>query len=320
MNHEPPLTRDEVIRINKRLVAVWWTHLTRPVPATLYHYTTPAGFQGIIQSGVLRATHCSYTNDRFELLHATKIAGSCVRDRQQIATDQNERRLLAEMEVGLAETTHFNTLSMFISCFCESDDLLSQWRGYGLGEGGIAIGFDAAKLSATAGAWLWQGYLLPVTYSEEKQRQVGTELVTAIVSEYQAVLKSRAVVNPSAALHSDYLSTCAIAANYVAVLCKHHGFAEENEWRLIYAPQQSNQEHANRVQFLAKATHLSPFIELPIGSERDGQPDLLPITEVRIGPGRYQEHAQHSCRLLLSKLGYSNVDVKQSQTPFRSIA
>jgi hypothetical protein len=44
------------------------------LPTTLYHYTTPAGFKGIIESGVLRATHISYTNDGIELLHA---GGSC---------------------------------------------------------------------------------------------------------------------------------------------------------------------------------------------------------------------------------------------------
>jgi hypothetical protein len=291
------------------------------LPTTLYHYTTPAGFKGIIESGVLRATHISYTNDGIELLHAVEVARSCLRDREQTATAQQEKTLLAAIEVNLTNTTAFNTMPIFISCFCDDGDLLSQWRGYGLREGGIAIGFDARKILAGIGTWPWRPYLVPVLYKDVDQRLLGTELIAGIALEYDRILKPRSVTDPSAHV-SDYLTKCGLASTYLGALFKHRGFAQENEWRLIYTP-----KNRTEVKFLAKATHLSPFVELPIGTRREEQPDtkqkppdLLPITEVWFGPGRYQEHAEHSCSALLSGLGYFGIPLKRSHTPFRSIA
>jgi hypothetical protein len=307
------ITSEEFKRISHLVIAkVARACASKLLPTTLYHYTTPTGFKGIIESGVLRATHVAYTNDRIELLHAVEITRSCVRDRQHNATTQSEKNLLAALDANLANTTPFNTLPVAISCFCEDGDLLSQWRGYGLGEGGIAIGFDAKKVLATLTNW--DGYLAPVIYKDAEQRQLATDLVAGIVSEYDAILKSRHIADAVTHL-SDYLTGCAAVATRMGPLFKHHGFAEENEWRLIHLIQ-----NLSTVRFLAKSTYLSPFVELAIGVKRDKQPDLLPITEVWFGPGRYQEHAQQSCGALLSAFGYFNIPLNRSQTPFRSIA
>jgi hypothetical protein len=284
---------------------------SKPLPTTLYHYTTPAGFKGIVESGVLRATHISYTNDRVELLHAVEVARLCARDRQQIATIQEEKALLTAVDQNLANTTPFNTLPFAITCFCENGDLLSQWRGYGLGEGGIAIGFEARKIVAIVSQW--QGYLAPVLYKDEDQKQLAADLIAGMVSQYRTILTSRSVADHAAHL-SDFLTAWASLSTYAGPLFKHRGFAEENEWRLIHLI-----PNLNRVKFLPKSTHLSPFVELQIGTKRPDQPDFLPITEVWFGPGRYQEHAQHSCGALLSAYGYFNIPLSPSRTPFRSI-
>ena len=155
--------------------------------------------------------------------------------------------------------------------------------------------------------------LAPVLYHDIDQRQLASDVVTGIVSEYDTILKSRSVVDRLAHL-SDYLAVCTVVATHAGPLFKHRGFAEENEWRVIYPLRKLSE-----VKFLAKSSHLSPFVELPIGTKRETQPDLLPITEVWFGPGRYQELAQHSCSSLLSAMGYFNIPLKQSQTPFRSI-
>jgi hypothetical protein len=285
---------------------------TKKVPDILYHYTTPAGFKGIVESGVLRATHVAYTNDGIEHLHAVQVLRSCVSDRRKAAGNAQEKTLLLGMEQGLTDTTSFNTLPIFISCFCEDSDLLSQWRGYGLGEGGIAIGFDTTKMLASLTGW--QTFLTPVLYEDGEQQRLAVELLNGIICEYEATLKSRTIVAPEKHL-SDFLTVLSVNATTLAPLFKHNGFTEENEWRLIHTAQ-----NLGEVQFFAKSTYLSPVVELLIGTKRPDGKDLLPIKEVWFGPGRYQEHALHSCSSLLSAFGYFGIPLRQSTTPFRSIA
>jgi hypothetical protein len=40
---------------------------------------------------------------------------------------------------------------LYLTCFCEEGDLLSQWRGYGGNDGRYCIQFDASRLWGTHG-------------------------------------------------------------------------------------------------------------------------------------------------------------------------
>ena len=59
---------------DRRMVNTW--HMTMPPdsnanhPKTIYHYTTRAGLQGILQSNTLWASHSQFLNDPAELNYA----------------------------------------------------------------------------------------------------------------------------------------------------------------------------------------------------------------------------------------------------------
>lgn len=53
-----------------------WVH--QPIPEKLWHYTSVAGFQGIIASGAIYATDVRYLNDAEEFIHARKMASEVV--------------------------------------------------------------------------------------------------------------------------------------------------------------------------------------------------------------------------------------------------
>ncbi len=135
-------------------------------PETLYHYTDSAGLLGIIGSpislpgteesvfgfergatfGTLWATDARYLNDAHELTYgAAALAEKLERHAEESRTPQVVERLreLAEtVRDGRFELTYGSDTERslaHVTCFCESGDLLSQWRGYG---GGYAIGFD----------------------------------------------------------------------------------------------------------------------------------------------------------------------------------
>lgn len=121
----------------------------------LYHYTTGENFIKIIQSGELWATQAACLNDTTELTYATEQILQRVKGK--LSTPHNR-------DIDPALTWISNVLGapgseispMFVACFSEQRDHLSQWRAYSGGEGGYAIQFNSTKLSKaqlTYGGW-----------------------------------------------------------------------------------------------------------------------------------------------------------------------
>lgn len=137
------------------------------LPASVYHYTSAEGLLGIVGSGQLRATDLRYLNDTSELHYGLtemlRAYEATSQASKQTFTDQ-----LAELyriedwqpigELGLSAFVNLpqerfgpvanaivnsleESIIIGVACFCGEGDLLSQWRGYGIG--GYALGFDA---------------------------------------------------------------------------------------------------------------------------------------------------------------------------------
>lgn len=65
-------------------------------------------------------------------------------------------------------------LDTYVVSFCESGDLLSQWRGYSP-DNGYAIEFDTEEVAlATRGAWQEFGILDQVAYGREDGRTLAS--------------------------------------------------------------------------------------------------------------------------------------------------
>lgn len=148
---------------------------------TFYYYTDAFGLQGIpdppswplgpvqkpkdappaitdIQytyggAALFKASDVRYMNDTTELLFGARILKEHLLETLDVihegsplwhAFRQAADYLLVEDRV------HEWPWRLFAACFCEGKgDLLSQWRGYGGGTGGFAIGFSRASLEHT---------------------------------------------------------------------------------------------------------------------------------------------------------------------------
>lgn len=86
----------------------------------LYHYTSREVFWKIIESETLLARHIRFSNDMEE---------------QELGINLMKNAMKKE-NMEMDETMS----NPFMVCFCEKDDLLSQWRGYA--NEGIALEFD----------------------------------------------------------------------------------------------------------------------------------------------------------------------------------
>ena len=140
------------------------------LPETLYHYTDSAGLLGILGNpvefdgaprharyGTLWATDARYLNETKELRFGTKLLAS---ELEEQARNTARTPAVADRLLELARTVRAGTFEMtwhkdahpatpFVTCFSSASkgDLLSQWRGYGDGGGGFALGFTRSTLT-----------------------------------------------------------------------------------------------------------------------------------------------------------------------------
>lgn len=110
----------------------------------LYHYTTQAGFLGIVERIELWAAKVQYMND------TTKFSISLNISRKQLHKKIDDTSLPMSIKASCATLLRsLNGLddnNILAVCFCEDDDLLSQRRGYASSDGGYSIGFNVATL------------------------------------------------------------------------------------------------------------------------------------------------------------------------------
>jgi len=142
------------------------------LPGWLSHYTDLPGLIGIVDQGVIRASNVAYLNDREELLHGVRCARKAL---DRIVGNSRLADWAEPIETVVAQIESGRMPDTYAACFCEKADLLSQWRGYGGGEQGVAIQFSRTGLEELAGA---KGrYLAPVEYGVITARsRINTEL------------------------------------------------------------------------------------------------------------------------------------------------
>ena len=98
---------------------------------------------------------------------------------------------------------------------------------------------------------------------------------------------------------------------------KHHGFAGENEWRMIFVP---SPDSPVKPRYRARRDMLIPYYSLKdlvvsLGVNRDTW--RLPIRQVSIGPNRHRELNRACAQSLLRDSGY-DCPALASETPYRS--
>ena len=116
-----------------------------PSPPRLFHYTDANGLLGIIQSQTMWATHVDYLNDASEVQYGQRLVVEMLAAYEAESKLEATRAILARTRdtFGLVTST-----DLYVLCFCEQGDLLSQWRGYASGGAGYAIGIDPERLVA----------------------------------------------------------------------------------------------------------------------------------------------------------------------------
>jgi hypothetical protein len=185
---------------------------------------------------------------------------------------------------------------VYVTCFCESGDLLSQWRAYGSDHGyAIEVKTDALTTAVQQIASYPEGKSL-------MQVRYGRDAAADVVSTAMRDLSEDTNLNHSA-VHAHYM-----ALHLTAMLAgvKHPGFQEEREWRVVVA---FEDEAPGLVRFRSTPMAIVPYIEVSLPKDA--------IVTIRVGPGRHVDVREAGVRRLLKTVG-CDAPVLHSEVPLRT--
>lgn len=307
-------------------------------------YTNESGLLGIVTSKTLWASHTSFLNDSEEIVgflnrvlpnilqpeferyvESSAELSTLVRTARQWGIDLQDS-WFRKMVDGLTEAER-RAQDHYVTSFCTTDDpwisehgLLSQWRGYGP-DGGYAIIFDTKELASLLTA---EGRI----YHEETILVGDVQYDMAELSKVQdkKVLECIQYVREAflAHLETGDIERFIPAFERITILselCKHRGFAEEKEVRIVVSepsvevgPDPSNQSGKSyrRAHSYLRDGAVVPCIHL----FEDQTSNALPIRRVIIGPHPEKQQREKAVEILLRNHGV-NAEVSVSDTPFR---
>lgn len=251
----------------------------------LYHYTDLPGFVGIVGHRSLWASDMRCLEDVSEASYAYRmIKQSLTRNFRTMPRADREAFLqsLAIGEYGLDTT--------FVACFCERNDLLSQWRGYGGRGEGLAVGFKTDWLSSRR-----EFDLRRVRYRRSEQ--------TKLIADF---IQHRELLDRSAVDAHWFWLKAAGAIEELVPLIKHPAFEREQEWRLVSRPEIPG----GVVRFRQSGSRVVPYIELRIPK--------CAIASVKRGP-YFAGSDDRGIRQMLQYRGFleASAHVRDSKVPIR---
>ena len=308
----------------------------KPEGGVLYHYTTADGLKGIVENNEIWATSAYYMNDAAEILYGYRVLYLT------LETWLKERNpALDSVSRGLANAfiRHFGhdalerniVTPVYLTCFCEEPNLLSQWRAYG-SSGGYNIGLQVPMEGIVYGIKpepvVYTANCVKVEYDAEKQRDRVLALLDFLfpILDEQVVTDAIRSIEPSLPLGLSGLQD-SIQEILVeeAMGFKNPAFAVEKEWRFIVRSRRhmkqgnDNGDHMNLpIHFRTARGQLVPFIKLkPYEAPTPivGNGKRLPIASVMCGPVGDRISAGLAVRWLLDGRGFRDVRVEHSEIP-----
>jgi Protein of unknown function (DUF2971). len=244
------------------------------LPDIVYHYCSLSSFCSIISHKNIRLSCHIATNDYHECTWIDKIFS-------KVPNSEINRDFIDKVieQFHFSRNFAWRTKGVYLACFSEHGDQLSQWRAYADDGRGVAIGFST---DGTGFANLFRSEHMPmfgkVIYSEQKQVQVVKDIFCKYEADYDPACLDIAVV------------FCANALSNIAPLIKNPAFKEEMEWRIIYQPdigwdvcgEFEISQAPSEIKFHVKGSTLLPYFEYNF--------PLDIISHVVIGPKSSQEH------------------------------
>jgi hypothetical protein len=300
-----------------------------PPNCILYHYTTAEGLKGIIENNELWATSAYFLNDSAEITYGYGVLKE-VLDGWIVKNPRSEQSLSLGLARALRQSFGDDLLNrniihpIYLACFCEEDNLLSQWRAYGK-SGGYSLGFKVPADYQFTG----QGFKAePTVYT--------SPWVKVEYDRREQVKKCGEILDPAFVILDDSDTARAIATigehplfGYAEILrvltdllldeivgFKDEAFKLEKEWRLVVRRRELLKQGTDDggkapvpLNFRTSNGMLIPYVKIiPTDPAKK-----LPIACIRSGPMLEKTTTAMSVRMLLDKNGFPNTRVRVSE-------
>ena len=290
-----------------------WAGLHNQRPNILYHYTSLAGLQGMVATGLVWLTDLAYLNDALEMQVAIDRIEECTKA-ASMGLSELGKELLRRASVSVSPTA--SDTGYYVACFCTDGDLLSQWRAYGAGGEGCSMGFNAKVMGVGSMVESGRFSVRRVIYEPDLQRSLVKRVIDETLKSLARIANNRSVAeldaNTTLPAYSAFLSE---HLREFLFTFKHETFAEENEWRLVY--EFSRDENIKDLKFRGAKGFMVPYMELPLNPSKEGAPPL-PLVEVVHGPTLHPKLTKKAIGLFLDRHNYDFVEVRGSNVPLRA--
>lgn len=160
-----------------------------PPDTVLWHYTSGPSLITIFETMTLYSTQLSCLNDTTELRYASRHFQQAMQAKRATITAGGTTAALLDGALEyFKENPNFPyqaVVPQFVTCFSEERDDLSQWRAYGTGENGYAVGFKARHLWGVPDA-----VLIRVNYDAALHAALAQRVVDAMVDFFLKALRN----------------------------------------------------------------------------------------------------------------------------------
>lgn len=278
----------------------------------LYHYTTVQGLLGIINTNVIFATSFPFLNDSSEIVYGRRLARTILLKKIEKAKDNISKRIFEEC----LKLNGVDKKRIYITCFCEKGNLLSQWRGYGESGFGFSLGLDSNILNRTYRKPPYNEiYIKKVIYNLEEQTKIINKYLNIAVD----YIKKNNIIDNSTIYEVAKLTDWEIGKR--TAFFKDEAFSEEREWRAIYCEELSSgklptnyRARSNRIVDYKEFSFAPTALDIEYNNK-------LPLKKIICGPGVDHEQQIQVIKSLLKDRGYdyNNIEIEYSTIPFKNI-
>lgn len=292
----PPL-KDALDAFNEKWLAVH-TYIDNLI---LYHYTTLDGLKGIINNRSLWCSHIRTLNDPSEIQYGKNLVISQIDEHIK----SNEDKVIIELFEQLKMLINgFEILfHIFVGCFCQEDNLLSQWRNYSAQGGGYSLGLKfnsnikfshyETNLNNTSHI-----ILRKIIYSPAVQIYNIKSCLDSIIAGCMDSIKW--FTKTGLGVPQDW---SLIAANEainilfdIILSFKDPVFSEEKEWRIIKVVR--DDDRPDLYKFRNSKSRLIPYLDTYV-YEKIGATSIFPLESITYGPMLEREITEAILKLFL---------------------
>jgi hypothetical protein len=259
-----------------------------------------------MRSKTIYASNIEFLNDATENKRIWELVQSEI-DRRIKSAAKDEQDELKRLKKSLVQR-HEHMEKVFVACFSEQRDLLSQWRAYGRGYG-YAIGFWGQKLAELAtpkNSRVVQWHKGEPTHRFAQVLYASKKDIPRINGLIDQLLFGLSESDGFSEPFPHYV------VRNQAPLVKDSAFESEQEWRLLALIDGSLSGLTAQVKYRPGRSHLIPFFEVPLKGDFGKY-----FTEIVVGPGPSRDLDVLAVRELVQSLEL-DITVNPSDVPFRN--